>query len=78
MKLTQQLQPVLLELANLERSQGVGGEKVVPEQQECELGGTGGVDKPLVLCLSLLVLLLFWDDRLAAHAGGALQVGKFQ
>ncbi|KAA1263889.1 hypothetical protein D7S42_09440 [Corynebacterium striatum] len=36
MKLTQQLQPVLLELANLERSQGVGGEKVVPEQQEYE------------------------------------------
>ena len=34
MKLSKQLQSVLLELANLERSQGVTGEKTIPEQQE--------------------------------------------
>lgn len=36
MKLSKQLQSVLLELANLERSQGVTGEKTIPEQQEYE------------------------------------------
>ena len=34
MKLSQELQPVLLELANLERSQGHGAEKEIPEQAE--------------------------------------------
>ena len=34
MKLSQELQPVLLELANLERSQGIGGEKELPEKVE--------------------------------------------
>jgi len=33
-KLSQELQPVLLELANLERSQGIGGEKELPEKVE--------------------------------------------
>ncbi|MDO5031317.1 zinc ribbon domain-containing protein [Corynebacterium sp.] len=36
MKLTQQLQPVLLELANLQRAQDAGGPQVVPEQEEYE------------------------------------------
>ena len=34
MKLSQELQPVLLELANLERSQGHGAKKEIPEQAE--------------------------------------------
>ena len=48
-----------------------------------ELGGAGGVDKPGVCGLCLLVLLLFWDggrstERLCALQGGQLEQGLLQ